>query len=407
MSNYNWAVRAIPMRLELSTMRAAATPAASGGLISQWRVGAIVEAVALRNPDDGQLWLTIGALRVPARIASGDPAGPVHGERLQLRVLRDSPVVALESVTADDQEAATVSEGLRRFLPRQSSSAPLFANLAWLTDKSNGALGKSITDAATRLWNALPNTEQLVTPEGLEKAVKDSGAFLENRLATAEPNELRLSIAQDLKALLSTLKQTLTRAGATAHHTEAPTSEPLPSLRGTLAPLERASASLANIDTVGRAINELAGQTEGALARLNTLQLVNAEASGPSPAWLLELPFIRNGNPETLRFRFERQNRDSRSGEQDWTVEAAMDLGVGGALHVRVSLQGARVGVQLRADSPALLAELQANKNKLIAVLEEAGLQVDRVQCMRGSPAEGRDLAESPRFAAPLLDIRV
>lgn len=396
------------MRLELSTMSTVAVPTLSSSLMSQWRVGAILDAMAVRSPEDGQLWLTIGTLRVPARIASGDAAGPVNGERLQLRVLRDSPVVALETVTQDDPETATVSEGLRRFLPRQTSPAPLFANIAWLTEKSNGALGKSITEAATRLWNALPDTEQLATPKGLETAVKDSGVFLENRLATAEPNEIRQSVAQDIKALLSTLKQTLTRAGATAHHVPPQSnSEPLPNLRGALAPLERATATLANIDTVGRAINELAGQTEGTLARVNTLQLVNAESAGPAPAWLLELPFLRNGNPETLRFRFERHGRDTRTGEQDWTVEAAMDLGVGGALHARVTLHGRRVGVQLRADSPELLASLDASKNELIAVLEDAGLQVDRVQCTRGAPAAGREMDESPRFSAPLLDIRV
>lgn len=394
------------MRLELSTMRPSAAPTAGSSLISQWRVGAVVEAIASVG-DDGQVWLNIGTTRIPARIASGDPAGPANGEKLQLRVLRDSPVVALESIVSEDDSSTVVSEGLRRFLPRQSSSAPLMANLSWLTERSNGALGKSITDAATRVWNAVPDAAELATPEGLETAVKDSGAFLENRLAYGTPADVRQSVANDLKALLSTLKHTLTRAGATPQSYEAPSSEPLPSLRGTLQPLERATASLQNIDTIGKAVNELAGQTEGALARLNTLQLVNAEAAGPTSAWILELPYRMNGNPETLRFRFERNNRDTREGEQDWTVEAAMDLGVAGALHARVALFGSRVGVQLRADSPELLAELQANANELVAILEEAGLQVDRVQCMRGAPTDRRDLGESPHFAARLLDIRV
>src|SRR5712671_2477327 len=117
------------MRLELSTLQTTATAGPASGLMSQWRVGAIVEAVATRNLDDGQLWLSIGTLRVPARIASGDPAGPANGEKLQLRVLRDSPVIALESVVANDADAAAVNDGLRRFLPRQASPAPLFANL--------------------------------------------------------------------------------------------------------------------------------------------------------------------------------------------------------------------------------------------------------------------------------------
>src|SRR5437868_6105663 len=50
------------MRLELSTQALNASPGLSAGL-SQWRVGAIVEAVAVRGIDNGQLWLNIGAAR--------------------------------------------------------------------------------------------------------------------------------------------------------------------------------------------------------------------------------------------------------------------------------------------------------------------------------------------------------
>src|SRR5215471_4306946 len=138
------------MRLELNTQRLIASPDLSSGL-SQWRVGAILEAVAVRGVEDGQLWLTIGANRVPARIASGDVTGPANGERLQLRVLRDSPVIALETVMADDSEASTVNEGLRHFLPRQASPAPLLANLAFLAKSSaSSPIAKQITDAVQR-----------------------------------------------------------------------------------------------------------------------------------------------------------------------------------------------------------------------------------------------------------------
>jgi Flagellar hook-length control protein FliK len=396
------------MRLELSTLRTTAAAASAGGLMSQWRVGAIVEAIAVRNGEDGQIWLNIGGLRVPARIASGDPTGPANGEKLQLRVLRDSPVIALESVISEESGDSTVNDGLRQFLPRQASPAPLLANLAWLVEQGDGttSLPKQVIDIAQRLWRALPDAAELQTPEGLAAAVKRSGVFLENQLASGTPSDLQ-NLSRDLKALLSAFKQVLTRVGANVQHGGTSTPGPLPTLRGALTPLDRASATLANIDTPQGAVNELARQTEGTLARLNTMQLVNAESPAPNAAWLLELPIRNNGQPETLRFRFERNSREGAQGDSAWTVEAAMDLGVSGALHARVSLHGSRVGVQLRTESPALRAALQSRSDELVGVLQESGLQVDRVQCTQGLPNDQRDISSTPLLAKPLLDIRV
>jgi hypothetical protein len=395
------------MRLELSTFRTAGNAGVSGGLMSQWRVGAIVEAVAVRDADDGQLWLNIGGARIPARIASGDPTGPINGEKLQLRVLRDKPVLALETVAIDDQDAVAINEGLRRFLPRQTSSAPLFANLALLAERDEGgALGRPVAEAARRLWQALPNANQLTTADGLAAAAKRSGAFMEHQLAQGDPNEVKQTALRDIKALLGALKQALTQSGAIAHRGGVPSSGPLPSLQSALVPIDRAPATLAGIDIPQRALNELAGQTEGALARLNTLQLVNAETSSPTSGWLLEIPFRRDGEAETLRFRFERSLR-GRDGEQAWTVETAMDLGEEGAFHARLVLQGTRLGVQLRAESPTLFAELETHSRELIATLEESGLQVDRVVCLRGMPANEPATRAAPLFTTPLLDITV
>jgi hypothetical protein len=385
------------MRLELSTMRAAG-PGPSGGLMAQWRVGAIVEAIAIRDSSDGQLWLNIGATRVPARIASGDTAGPNNGERLQLRVLRDHPVLALETL-GSDTEATAVNDALRRFLPKQSSPAPLLANLAWLATHSEDSqqLTRTVADAVQKLWQALPDASELGTPTGLANAVKRSGNFLEANLAQGEPEDARQIMGRDLKALLLNLKQTLQRGGANSLSSEQPPG-PLPSLRGPLTALAAMPASMAAIQEPARQLNELAGQTDGALARLNTVQLTNSDAA--NAAWLIELPFRREGRPEMLRFRFER-NSQRESAEQSWTIEASLALGNSGTVHARVSLYGKRIGVQLHAEPPQLVSDLAAQTPLLTAMLSEAGLEVDRVVCLHGMPASDHDAPTTT-----LLDVR-
>jgi hypothetical protein len=263
-----------------------------------------------------------------------------------------------------------------------------------------------VLDAAQRLWRALPDATELETPDGLAAAVKRSGVFLESQLANGDPAELQQTATRDLKALLGSLKEALARNGASAQRSGPTTSGPLPTLRGALTALESATATLGNISSPSLAMSELANQTDGALARMNTLQLVNAEGA-PNAAWLLELPIRRDGQPETLRFRFEREGRDPLTNESAWSVEAAMDLGLGGALHARVALQGKRVSVQLRTDSAELQTKLQSHSGELVDVLHEAGLQIDRVQCMHGMPSDQRELQSTQFLAKPLLDIRV
>jgi hypothetical protein len=430
------------MRLELSSLRGLNTPGASATLFSQWRVGAIVEAIAVRDAATNQLWLNIGNTRVPARIASGDNVGPVHGEKLQLRVLRDHPVLALEALPPDDSEAAAVSDALRRFLPRQTSPAPLLSNVSMLAKQiaaqgnpiaasanpaasaALASLPRPVRQAVEQLWQAIPNAADLETGEGLAAAVRRSGAFLESNLAAVNVNDAREVLARDVKALLVELKQALQRGGATVHTggaqttsvpnnatalgtaTHAPSShtpDPLPMARGNLQPLPSAAATLAQLDTPTARINELAAQTDGALSRLNSVQLVNAENAGNVPLWLIELPIKQGDHTDTLRFRFEQHARQQQGSEQSWTVEAALPLRDSGALHARISLVGNRIAVQLRADSAELVNELSARTPELTAMLSDSGLQVERIVCLHGLPAS--DVAEM-RAATPLLDVR-
>ncbi|HTE39460.1 MAG TPA: flagellar hook-length control protein FliK [Steroidobacteraceae bacterium] len=393
------------MRLELATSRPA-TAAASSNLLAQWRVGSIVEAIASRDSSDGKLWLNIGGTRVPARIASGEIAGPADGERLQLRVLRDHPVLAMETLQQADTETTVVSDALRRFLPRQASPAPLLANVATIAKQpaspaQAAPINRAVREAVQRLWLALPDAVELQTPEGLAKAVQRSGAFLESNLSAADPTDVRQVIARDLKALLLNLKQTLVRNGASPQAIDSPPPGPLPTLRGPLLPLPQAAANLHTIDSPLRQLNELAAQTDNALARTNTVQLVNSEASNVAAAWLVEVPLRRDNDPETIRFRFERHSTHE-SAEQSWTVEAALDLGSRGALHARISMYGKRIGVQFRAEPATLVADLSTQAPLLSSMLRDAGLDVDRVVCLHGMPAEDRD-----QHATTLLDIRV
>lgn len=100
------------MRLDLVNFRGTVPVGAGTSLLSEWRVGTILQAVAIRDLKSGQLWLELGGQRHPARVASGQLEGPADGERLQVRVLRTHPVLALETLaaTAASDEAQVTAD---------------------------------------------------------------------------------------------------------------------------------------------------------------------------------------------------------------------------------------------------------------------------------------------------------
>jgi hypothetical protein len=397
------------MRVDLVNLLGSGT-SPSPSLLAEWRVGAVLEAIAVRDPRGGQLWLDIAGQRHPARVASGDVAGPKDGERLQLRVLRNSPVLALETISTQPAESsaqsAVIADALRKFVPRQQSPALLLANLAWIAHRKSGVetLPRAVVQAAAHLWHALPEADALEDPTALEQAIARSGVFLEADLAghRGGPDP---RFGSDLKTLLLALNRTLQAQGAkpTSTHPEAAMPAPVPTARGPLTALPGAPATLAVLDEPTQQLNELARQTDGALARLTTVQISN---SAPDPAvqsLLIDLPVRHEDRAAVLRLKIERDGARRREGDgaESWTVEAAVDLGTIGALHAKVTMIGKRIGVQLRAESPAVVAALSQRADELEALLAESGLDVDRVVCLHGMPAGDPGVR-----AARLLDVR-
>jgi hypothetical protein len=397
------------MRLDvLSTPRPATLSVAAPGMLAEWRVGALLQAVAVRDVSTGQLFLDIGNSRYAARIASGDGSGPAEGEQLQLRVLRNSPVLALETLSAQKAPQSEVTaDALRRYLPRQESPALMSSNLGWIArnlDAGTGSnLPRSIVQAANTLWQALPEAASLGNAKTLEQAVMRSGAFLESTLADGAPADTANAARTDLKALMLQLSRALTEQGArpAAASSDTAPPAPVPNARGPLGSLPAAPATLALLDAPAAQMNELSRQVDGALARLTTVQVANAAQDSQTPSMMIELPVRHADRAAILRLRIERDTARRQSSEaQSWIVEAAVDLGTIGALHARVSLSGHRIGVQLRAESPAVVETLSARVLELESMLRESGLDVDRIVCLHGMPA-----GDSGARPSRLLDV--
>src|SRR5688572_15019125 len=253
------------MRVDLVDFRSTGPAGSTPSLLSEWRVGALLQAIAVRDANSDQLWLDIGGQRHSARLASGNGAGPANGEVLQVRVLRNSPVLALETLSSAapvlaDEQATVVADAMRRFVPRQESASLMLANLSWLLQGKNGAneLPKAVMQAAAQLWQALPDADALGDPQALEKAITRSGAFLEANLSDGSSRTDPKLLANDLKALMLTLSRTLRDSGArpSAAHADNAMNAPIPTARGPLTALNAAPATFSMIESTEHQLNE-------------------------------------------------------------------------------------------------------------------------------------------------------
>ncbi|MGE0114169.1 MAG: flagellar hook-length control protein FliK [Steroidobacteraceae bacterium] len=389
------------MRIDLLSANDPRTTTATP-LRSMWRVGAILEAIAVRDVATGQLWLQLDNQKLPARLASGHSTGPLDGEHLKLRVLRDTPVLALEALdesTADH----TTDNALRRYLPRQSSPTPLLANLGWLARNAPQvqSLPRAVQQALATLWQGMPDAATLQEPSQLRQALLHSGTFLEAGLARETGGQaVTQLLSQDFKAGLLALREQLRNLRLESGNTSLPPG-PMPTLHAPLSAMATGPASLAVLDEVAGQLSELKQQTDGSLARITTNQLLNAEAAQQGLlGWLIELPVRHEDRAELLRFKFEREPRQQTGGSSSWTVEVALDLGTHGALHAQIHLTGKRLNVQLRSESATLITALNRQLATLQAALRSQGLEVDRVVCLHGNPVDDAN----PRLTR-LLDL--
>ena len=102
------------------------------------------------------------------------------GQKVQLEVSRATPNLQLRIVAADPNQQS-IQQTLRTLVARQ---APLDEMLAPLLKHNNThSLPEPLTKLVRQLINTLPDTHSLRSAEGIKLALRDSGMFLEQKLA--------------------------------------------------------------------------------------------------------------------------------------------------------------------------------------------------------------------------------
>jgi hypothetical protein len=272
-----------------------------------------------------------------------------------------------------------------RQMPLGQALSALLAQVETLDPKLGDALRNLRVDGLFR-----PDPAQIAT------SIKNSGLFLEARLANLAPGAAPPT--GDLKALLNGAKTALPELAART--------------------LERAS--------VASPPAELARMVEGAVERIKLQQLaslpdhpgMNITDDRSQPTRLaLQIPLAIQGQerPETamIGLMIEHQPHPDRppivSADEDgenktegfpWKVRIAVDLEETGPVQAEIALRGQRIAVTLWAERKSMAEDARAAIGALHQALTGAAFEVSNLEVRDGRPA-----GPSPRYQ-PSLDRR-
>jgi hypothetical protein len=320
----------------------------------------------------------------------------------------------LEIEGQDSANALSVRAAVRGLVPRQGSLPPLLANLSLLAGHAGSDAAKSpwppALTAAARQWIAsMPHAARLGFADALRAALDNSGLFLEARLAQAARNGTYPAIQQDLKGGLLRLLHMLGSIPATdasaSHDTASSAHEAsqYPPLRHSpLRAQARVPASLEAVPDGPGAASHLKGQVDGALARLELMQLSAHPSDGGGACWLIEMPVRQDRGIDLWQLRVEREPTDGSDGRQTpaWTATLSFDLNGLGPVHARVTVRGAKVSTLFRARRAATADLYSRALEKLAALYQAHGLGVGALACHVGEPHS------APPQSSGLLDLQ-
>lgn len=331
-------------------------------LLKSWQVGQLLIARVADKTPSGNLLLQVSGQKI---VAATDVAVK-KGAVLMLEVTGLSPSPNLKIIHNPTTSARTSTnplEGqLQVLIPRQGSvAAPLLTLMDPVQSANILSLAGLKSDDLERLFKNIPSLSLLSDPKVLQRAVRESGFFLEAELARLVLSGGAL-INTDLKAsllrILFRIEQVMTRLRANTGGTSLPDS-----------------------------LVELEADLKGALATITLNQVASCQRDDrDGNTWLFDMPFRHADSLFGLTITVLREN--SPGGELadqvDWKVLMSMSLPKLGDIEADLFLSGSKVSVVMHAQEPRTAQLLNTQLPRLKSGLESHGLDVSVLLCHQG-----------------------
>ena len=309
-----------------------------------------------------------------------------------------APVVANTTLQQTPVVPASLTDALHEAFARQTSLAPLVANLDYVARNLRRNVPEQLRSAIDDVLKTLVPIEKL-SAVTLEKALHQSGVFQESILAQAAGEGANAPLLQpDLKSALLKLTALLQNLpgeeGAEAKlHLNAASQK----LGHSLDTQKSEQPSIKANSTQEEIVDILTQQTGAALSRLRVLQfssLPTASNSDADPQMRpaqnlhIDLPLLLPNQTAVIPLTIERdpERRDAKKHERKWRVRFTFNLTELGSIHALLAFGAGLVSVTLWAEQPQTYEIFKADENELRDALGGETLDIGALEVRAGSP---------------------
>ncbi|MEE4277774.1 MAG: flagellar hook-length control protein FliK [Halieaceae bacterium] len=354
----------------------------SGLWINNWQVGQSLNALVTNQLPSGELVLRVGAHRLTA--TSDIPIQ--QGARLQLEVKSLDPMPTLRVMNAVDAQTTAAQSATLRLLPAAASGTNPIPAAAVMQSVQNAQaalpLPPAVAASVDELLRLANRPERLSSAEGVSRAVRDSGVFLEARLASPQ-GPPRGSMARDVKAGVM---------------------RSLASTEAALNGVEGARMGAADAE----ALAELKRELEAGLGRINLNQIASQTTEGQPRSWQLDIPVYGQGSYHNLNLRIDEGDTEGQRKEGDdeprpWRVRMEVAPPGLGPMEMNLEVSEAKVRVEFAAARRVTRALLDGTMRQLEFGLNSRGLRFEGLPSRPIDPAPVRGGVEE---AARAVDVK-
>lgn len=351
-----------------------------GVMLSNWRVGQVLNALVVDRMPSGNVLLNVGGREFVTPLDL-----PVQaGTRLHLEVQQVQPQVTLKVLT--NAREGTPSQ-LTLPTTQVSQQSLLSSSTAFSVDAKPSPLSSLLVALATpsaqpalrALISQAPALASLISAlssQSLQATALSGGALAAAVGRSGLFNEANLAVDRSSRASSSSKTQ--------------------------LAQLQKLIGELptTNLNTEVRAsLSTLSDLTNAALANLTHQQLISMPQDTGSQRWCFGIPLAYEGSLVDLNMVIERdeKNGESSNAEALWRVDLSLTLPEIGPLRVLVTMRGREVSVVFNSDSSQVRGLVDASFGQLKErmILNDFRVTSITAQAMTEVPTAQKDASQS------------
>lgn len=284
------------------------------------------------------------------------------GQNIKLEVANTGIQTEFKLIQNTSNSQQKILETIKQMLPIQEPPAELINQIInnLSTINKHEKIPDTLKRIAREILESLPQVKKLHDPGQLKQTIKQSGLFLEAKLAqNSEENEAEFE--SDFKNQLLKLRQLIKQELAVK--TE-----------------QKNQSNEINL------IKDIQQKTENTLARIILNQLTSLPKDDtPRQVWIVDIPFINKDTADSVKIEFDREQHDQQNEKQlNWSVTLTVTPPELGTIHCKISCIDHAINTRFWSDNQDIVSKITSNLDYLKTQFETAGINPGHFTAHKG-----------------------